>query len=249
MQFIQPAHALRPARGPLVLGTIVGGLLLVGGLALAWLAFATPLVRGLTPSVVRPSPDQMIVGAIVWGLSLVVPSCFAIVGAMRLFAVVATILARPTTGAIGSVAQALGDEYVAAALVRLPDGRAIRNVVVGPFGVAVIGELPSPKNLRRDDSTWKIRRPDGRWTPFENPLERTARDAERLRHFIAADDRDFIVKVYAAVVVGKQEFTRTAACAAIGPDQIPAWLASLPPQRSLNADRRDDVVERIRSIA
>ena len=66
------------------MGTVVGGLLLVGGISLAWIAFATPLVRGFTPAVVRPTPDQMLVGGIIWGLSLVAPPCFAIVGAFRL---------------------------------------------------------------------------------------------------------------------------------------------------------------------
>jgi hypothetical protein len=249
MQFIQPTRATGQARGPLVIGTVVGGLLVVGGLGLAWLAFATPLVRGLAPTVLRPTPDQMIVGAVVWGLSLVIPPCFAIVGAFRLFVVAAAIMRKPSAGTIGGVAQAIGDDYVAAAAVRLPDGRVIRNVVVGPFGVAVIGELPSPKNLRQDGSTWRIRRPDGRWTPMENPIERTARDADRIRHWIAAEDRDFIVKVYAAVVIRNEKLARTSACAAITADQIPAWLASLPAQRSLNVDRRDDVVERLRSIA
>jgi hypothetical protein len=42
---------------------------------------------------------------------------------------------------------------------------------------------------------------------------------------------------------------RTPACAVISPDQIPAWLASLPPQRSLSADRRAELLDQIRSIA
>ena len=231
------------------MGTVVGGLLLVGGISLAWIAFATPLVRGLSPAVVRPTPDQMLVGGIIWGLSLVAPPCFAIVGAIRLSMVAATLFQRPTLGPIGRAIPALGDEYVVAPTVRLPDGRAIRNVVVGPFGVAVIGQLPSPRNLRRQGAGWELRRIDGRWGPMEPPLERTARDAERIRYWIAAEDRDFIVKVYAAVVIGTFEMPRTAACAAITADQIPGWLASLPPQRSLNADRRADVVERIRTIA
>jgi hypothetical protein len=249
MQLIQPTHLLRPARGPLLLGTVVGGVLLLGGLGLAWLTFATPLVRGLTPSVVRPTPDQMLIGGLVWGLSLVMPPCLAIVGAIRLSVVAATVLRRPAAGPVGSVAEALGDEYVVAPWVRLPDGTTIRNLVVGPFGVAIVGQLPSPKNLRRNGNSWEIRRPDGRWTPLESPLERATRDAERIRHWLAAEDRDFLVKVYAAVVVGTQPIARTSACAAIAADQIPAWLASLPPQRSLNADRRADIVDRIRTIA
>ena len=240
---------LRPARGPLLLGTIVGSVLLVGGLGLAWLAFATPIVRGLTPSVVRPTPDQMIVGGVVWGLSLVVPPLLAIVGTIRLSVVAATVLRRPKTGPVGSVADELGDEYIVAPSVRLPDGRLIRNLVVGPFGVAIVGELPSPKNLRRHGSAWEIRRIDGRWAPLESPLEHATRDADRIRSWLAADDRDFLVKVYSAVVVGNEPIARTSACAAIAADQIPAWLASLPPQRSLNADRQADIIDRIRSIA
>lgn len=248
MQLIQPTQPMRPARGPLVMGALVGGLLLVGGLGLAWLAFATPVVRGLAPAVVRPTPDQMIVGALVWGLSLVAPPCFAIVGAIRLSRVAATVLRKPQGSTISRAIPALGDEYVIAPTVHMADGHPIRNVVVGPFGVAVVGELPSPKNTRRQGTAWEMRRADGRWAPMQNPLERAARDAERIRHWIAADDRDFVVKVYAAVVIGDAALTRTAACAAIAADQIPGWLASLPPQRSLNADRRDDVVERIRSL-
>jgi len=119
---------------------------------------------------------------------------------------------------------------------------------VGPFGVAVIGEMPSPRNTRRNGTNWELRRVDGRWGPMEDPRERTARDAERIRYWIAAEDRDFIVKVYAAVVIGDYDLTRTAACAAITADQVPGWIVSLPPQRSLNEDRRRDVVERIRTI-
>ncbi len=248
MQLIQPTHLLRPARGPLFLGTIVGGVLLVGGLGLAWLEFATPIVRGLTPTVVRPAPDQLLVGGLVWGLSLVVPPSLAIVGAIRL-SLVATALLRPNPGAVGSVVQELGDEFVVAPSVRLPDGKSVRNLVIGPFGVAIIGELPIPKNLRRHGNSWEFRRADGRWVAFENPLEKAARDADRIRHWLAGEDRDFIVKVYPAVVVENEHFARTPACAAISADQIAGWLAALPAQRSLSPDRQADIADRIRSIA
>lgn len=249
MQLIQSTQAMRPTLWPVVLGTVVGGFLLMGGIGLAWLAFATPVVRGLAPAVVRPTPDQMIIGAVIWGLWLVAPPCFAIVGAIRLSRVAAEVLRRPDLGPIMRAIPALGDEYVVAASVRLPDGRPVRNVVIGPFGVAVIGELPAPRNLRRQGNAWEVRRFDGRWVSLQNPLEGATRDAERLRHWIASEDRDFIVKVYAAVVVRDTAIIRTPACAAIAGEQIPAWLASLAPQRSFSADRCDDVVERIRSIA
>ena len=249
MQLIQPSHVLRPARGPLLLATVVGSVLFVGGIALAWLAFATPLVRGLTPSVVRPAPDQMAVGAIVWGISLVAPPCFAIVGALRLGRVAATVLQKPALTAAGRAFATLGDEYVVAPSVFLPDGRNLRNIVVGPFGLAVLYEPPSPKATRRQGSHWEMRRADGRWVPLENPLERAARDAERLRRWASSEERDFVVKVHGAVVTSDPTLSRTPSTAVITPDQVPAWLASLPPQRSLNETRLADLSERLRLIA
>jgi hypothetical protein len=249
MQLIQPTYSLRPAHGPFLKGTVVGGLLLIGGLALGWVALATPVVHVLAPPVVRPAPDQVLLGALVWGLSLVFPPAFAIGGAIRLSIVASSLLQRPKVGPVSGAIPVLGDEYFVAPSVRFADGRVIRNLVIGPFGVAVIGELPAPSNVRRQGTAWEMRRFDGRWVPLENPLDKATRDAERIRHWIADDDRDFIVKVYAAVLIGEQGITRSATCAAITVDQIPGWLASLPPQRSLNADRRAGVVERIRSIA
>jgi hypothetical protein len=249
MQLILPTQQMRLARGPFLRGTVVGGLLLAGGLGLGWLAIATPVIQGLAPIVVRPSTEQILLGAIVWGVSLVGPPAFAIGGAIRLGIVATNLLQRPKVGPVSGAIPLLGDEYVVAPSVALPDGRAIRNVVIGPFGVAVIGELPTPSNTRRQGTAWEVRRIDGRWWPLEDPLERASRDAERIRHWIAAEDRDFVVKVYAAVLIRDASVSRTRSCAAITADQIPGWLASLPPQRSLNPDRLAGVVERIRSIA
>ena len=249
MQLIQPSHVMRPARGPIVAGTVVGAILLVGGLALAWLAFATPLVRSLTPSVVRPSPDQMALGALIWGVSLVAPPAFAIVGAVRLWSVAATLRRRPHVGALARVARQLGDEYVVAPSVRLDDARLIRNVVVGPFGIAVISEPPPPAAVRREGASWEVRRQDGRWIPLENPLDRAARDAERLRGWISSEDRDFLVRTYAVFATTDPTVARTSSCAVVVPEQVAAWLMSLPPQRSLTGSRYEDLVEAIRSIA
>jgi hypothetical protein len=85
--------------------------------------------------------------------------------------------------------------------------------------------------------------------PYDNPLERAARDAERVRNWFAAGEQDFVVKVYAAVVTSDTSLDRTPACAVISPEQIPAWLASLPPQRSLSSSRRAELLDQIRSIA
>jgi hypothetical protein len=249
MQLIQPSHALRPSRGPLLMGTVVGGVLLAGGLVLAWLAFATPLVRGLTPSVIRPSIEQMAIGGLIWGLSLVAPPCFAIVGVIRLWMVAGEILRKPKAGPVARAAAELPDDYIVAPSLDLPDGRRVRNVIIGPFGLAVIGEAPPRSVTRRHGDTWEVRRADGRWIPLEQPVERTARDAERLRRWIGAEERDFLVKVYAAFVTDDPTVARTPVCAVIGPNEVAAWLTALPPQRTLYDSRREDLVDRVRSLA
>jgi len=249
MQFIQPSHATRPSRGPMLTGTVVGGVLLAGGLVLGWLAFATPFVRVMTPSVVRPSVEEMVIGGVIWGLSLVAPPCFAIVGFIRLSQVAGTLLRRPDAGALAKSASALPDDYIVAPSIELPEGRRIRNVVAGPFGLAVIGEAPSTAITRRHGSSWEVRRADGRWVPLEHPVERTSRDAERLRRWIGAEERDYLVKVYAAFVTTDPTIARTSVCAVIGPSEVAAWLTGLPPQRSLYDSRREELVDRIRVLA
>ena len=249
MQLIQPSHAFRPARAPMLWGTVIGGVLLAGGIVLGWLAYATPFVGVLTPSVLRPSVEEMAVGGVIWGLSLVAPPCFAIVGLLRLSMVAGALIRKPDIGAVAKAAPSLNDEYVVAPTIELPDGRRVRNVVVGPFGLAVIGEMSSRSVTRHHGGTWEVRRADGRWAPIEHPVERTSRDAERVRRWISAEERDFLVKVYAGFVTTDPTLARTPACAVIGPNEVGAWLAALPPQRSLYDTRRDDLVERVRALA
>ena len=190
-------------------GTVVGGSLLAGGLVLGWLAFATPFVRVMSPAVVRPTPEQLAVGGFIWALALVAPPCFAIVGMFRLSQVAAVLFQRPDPGPVAKAVPLLSDDYLFAPSLDLPDGRRLRNVLVGPFGLAVIGVSPPKAVVRRHGESWEYRRADGRWMPLEHPLERVARDAERLRRWIGAEERDFIVKVYAAFVTDDPTIVRT----------------------------------------
>lgn len=249
MQLIVPSTVARPARGPVVVSTLVGGTLMFGGLVLGWLAFATPFLGLLTPSVVRPGIAEMAIGAAVWGVAIVAPPSFAIVGAIRLWTVAGVVLRKTAATPVGRQLASLGDECMVAPLATLPDGRRVRNLVVGPFGLALVAEPPSPKVLRRHGTAWELRRADGRWVPLEAPVERAARDAERVRRWIAAEERDFVVKVYVALVTADPSIARTAACAVVAPDKVAAWIASLPPQRSLTESRRRDVADRVRLIA
>jgi hypothetical protein len=189
------------------------------------------------------------VGGLVWGVSLVAPPCFAIVGFIRLWQVGGVILRKPVPGPVARAAKLLTDDYLVAPSLEMPDGRRLRNVVVGPFGLAVIGEAPPKAITRRHGSSWEVRRADGRWIPLEDPVDRTARDAERLRRWIGTEERDFIVKVYAAFVTDDPTITRTPLCAVIGPNEVAPWLTALPAQRSLYDTRRDDLIDRIRGLA
>ena len=248
MQVLASHRAARPPLVPVIVGGTVGIVLLTGGVFLAWLALATPVVGNLTPEAVRPSLFQLVAGGAIWAIALVAPPSFAIVGTVRLARVVRALTARPAPRAVAKLAATLGDDYVAAQDARLPDGRVLRNLIVGPFGLAVVNELPPPAVTRHHGTSWEIRRRDGRWSPYENPIERTGRDGERVRRWFGSQERDFIVKVYAAAVTTDPNVARTAACAVIAPEQIPAWLASLPPSRGLTVDRRTDVIEMVRGL-
>jgi hypothetical protein len=248
VQVLTSGRSARPPLGAVLVGTVVGAVLLAGGLFLGWFVFATPVLSGLAPTGGRTSTGQLAIGAAVWGFALVAPASFAIVGALRLGRVVRAVAATPRPRATTRLAGAIGDEHTCANDVRLPDGRVVRNLILGPFGLAVLSELPPARAMRHQGMSWEVRGPNGRWTHFENPLERTARDAERVRRWVASAERDFVVKVYAAVITDDPTVGRSAGCAVVRADQIPAWLASLPPARALSEDRRADLVEEIREL-
>jgi hypothetical protein len=248
VQLLASPRVVRLPLGPAIAGTLAGAALLGGGLFLLWLAFATPVVGALAPHALRPTLPELALGGVVWGVALVAPPCFAFVGAWRLARVIRALTVRPAVPVLVKASAELGDDFVAASQVRLPDGRVIRNVVVGPFGLAVITEMPPTRLLRRTGNSWEARGPGGRWVHMENPLDRAARDAERVRRWFASVDRDYVLKVFAALVTTESTIERTPTCAVLTPEQVPGWLAALPPARALTPDRRDELVEQIAEL-
>lgn len=250
MQVITPRSDRRgPTTLALVLGTLVGATLLIGGFVVAWLVFGTSFITRFTPTG-RPETSQMVAGMLAWTVALIAPAAFILAGFARIVAVFdAVSAARPRKTAVSRLAEALGEDLVVASRLRLPDGRVVPELVVGPFGAAVIEELPPPTATRHKGGAWEVRMANGKWSPMENPLERAARDAERVRRWFAHDDQDFLVKTYAAVLAPDTTLPRTPGCAVITRDQIAAWLASLPAQRSLTPSRRERLVEQIREIS
>jgi len=245
VQVIASPRAIRMPLGAALVGGVVGLFLLAGGVFLAWIALATPMVGVLTPTTIRPSLQQMAVGGIVWGLALVVPPACAFVGAWRLSRVFRALTAKPRPRLLSRVAADLGDESLAGSDLRLPDGRPIPELVLGPYGVAVLLELPPSRYLRHAGSSWEARDRNGRWLPYENPMERAWRDAERVKRWFAGTERDYVLKAYAAVVTSDPHVNRTPTCAVVTPEQVPAWLASLPPSRAITEDRKAEIAEQL----
>jgi hypothetical protein len=249
MQVIASSRAPRPAALlPTVLaGSTVGIVLLGGGVLLAYLTLGTSFLGQFTP-VGRTSTTQLLTGAIAWSFALTAPALFAIVGLMRIIGVVELVTAlRPKAGGASRLARVLSDEYVVATRVPLPDGRSVPELVIGPFGAAVVEQLPPLGAIRHHGTSWEVRTSDGHWRAMEHPLDRASRDAERVRRWLEQDDRDHVVKCYAVVVAPEGALERSSTCAVATPEQLPAWIASLPAQRSLNESRRARLVELIRS--
>jgi len=167
-------------------------------------------------------------------------------GAGRLARILAATRRRmPHRSATLRALDALPDDVTIATGIAMPDGRPISDVVIGPFGAAVVRELPPVAVTRVREGRWQLRTRRG-WIVIESPLERAARDSERVRRWLAHDDADFIVKVYAAVVGPEPTIPRTTDCAVLTPDQLAPWIAGLPPQRSLTEGRRERLLEYVR---
>ncbi len=232
---------------PVLSGLVIGTVLVGGAAAVAYVSLATPFLTRVSD--VGPlTNSRILVGVLAWTFSLTAPVGFGLVGLTRILTSVERIRNRERPTPAVRAARALGDDLHVAARVRLPDGRPVAELVIGPFGAAVLTEMPPARVMRRHGTTWEQRMSDGKWAPIDNPLERAVRDTERVRRWFGAEDRDFVVKMHAAVVDAGLSVERTSACAVITPQQIPAWLASLPAQRGMTTDRRVHLVERIRAL-
>jgi hypothetical protein len=223
-------------------------LLLVAGVMLGWLCIGTPLITSLIPEG-HPSAFQFLVGAFAWGTAILVPAGFLIIGFAHVAAAVDAAAALNPRTVTPALAKALGPDHLAATQLILPGGRRIHELVLGPFGIVVLGDVPPPSMSRHVGSHWEVRGSRGRWVPIEAPLDRASRDAERVRGWLSTDDRDFLVRVYAAVVTSDERVERTPTCAVVKPGDLGAWLEALPAQRGLTPARRERLVELLRSVA
>ncbi len=248
MQVFHPRASRRPAsRLSLVMRLSIGILLLGLGFLLAYMAIATPFSERFLPTA-RASAPTTFATALGWTLLIVAPAMSGIAGVAWLAGVAEQSAAlRPRLHPIHGLTGVLGPEYSAATNIRLDDGRLVAEVIVGPHGVAVFEPMPPAGYTRQRNGAWELMVGKDRWVPLENPLDRTVRSADRVRRWLAAGDRDFVVRVHAAVIAPDNEIPRTPACAVITREQVPAYLRSLPLQRGLTDDRRASIVAMIKS--
>lgn len=229
----QPGARSRSTATRVVVGA--GWLVIAGGFA--WLVFGTPLLAELV-RLDAPTTATPLVGAAAWAIALVAPAGFAVLGLARLAGAVAQVRAeRSRRPPVSRMASSLPPGCAAIPAVHLPDGTRIRDVVLGPHGVAIFERLPPLAAVRRSGERWEVRFSDGSWRPIENPLGRAARDAERLRRHLEGEEREFVVRVQAAVLGNPQEVARAEGCAVVPLRDVPAWVAALPAQRGLSPDR------------
>lgn len=228
---------------------LVGAILLAGATFLAYAIFGMGLLSTFMPEG-RASTSQLALGALAWTFGLTAPAAFGVIGIVRVGSALEQALGRrtPPTPAV-RVRHVVADNHAVAIKVRLPDGsRVIPEIVIGPFGAAVIEELPpAGAVLARGPRSWEMLMANGRTHMIDHPLERASRDADRVRVWLGGDDADHVVKVYAAVVGKDPTVQRTPSCASLTPDQIAPWLASLPTQRSFDDDRRERAIRMIRA--
>jgi hypothetical protein len=247
MQVFQPRTTRASSRLSIVTGLAIGLLLVLVAAALAYIALATPFSQRFIAEP-RASGVRVVISAIGWTLLMAAPPLAALAGVAWIVGTAdrAGGLRRrphPVTG----LSRVLGEDYAAATGVRLPDGRLVSEVIVGPHGIAVFEPLPPKAVTRHDGARWELRVGKDRWVPLENPIERATRSAERVRHWLGGDERGFVVRVHAAVIASDQTLTRTANCAVVTRDQVPAYLNSLPIQRGFTAERRAQVIEDLRA--
>lgn len=243
------ARAGRPSRLGVASALLAGTVLVSASAVLLYLVLGENFVDRFMPAG-RPTTYELVAGALAWTFALTAPAGFGLVGVARLVTAHDRWRARrPRITPALRLRRAIGDDHVVATGVRLPDGsRVVPELVIGPFGAAVIEEMPPPGAvMSRGVRSWEVRVGSGQIRTIENPLNLAAHDAERVRAWLSPDDADHVIKVYAAVVGTDPRVTRTPAVALIAPTQVAEWLSSLPPQKSLDGGRRDKIVKEVRA--
>jgi hypothetical protein len=245
MQIIGAAPPTRSRLPSFVIGATAGTILIVSGLTFEFATLVTPYFDRVASGGFGGSAAPS--GAAAWFAAVLLGAVFLGVGAARLAGLLADIRSSAAANTVVRPAHDPG-EPVMALNVDVGDERPIPKLVVGQFGAAVVRDLPDASVARHQGPYWEGLSDQG-WIRIESPLDRASRDAERVRRWFAHDERDYVVRVYAAVVTTDPALPRTPTCAVITESQLEPWLRSLPVQRSLNEGRRAQLLAMLRGRA
>ena len=149
MQVFQPQPTRVGSRLSIVTGLVIGLLLIGLGAALGYLALATPFSQQFAPDP-RANGVRVVLGAIGWTLLIAAPAITAVAGVAWLAGVyerASTFRTKPHP--VTGLTRILGEDYAAATNVRLPDGRIVSEIIVGPHGIAVFEPLP-PQTMTQE---------------------------------------------------------------------------------------------------
>jgi hypothetical protein len=243
MQVISAPQPARPSASVLG-GTLFGGTSVAVGVAFAYLIFQTPLMSQVAPPMRGASAAGIVVG--IWSFSIVAGGALVVAGTDQLASVLAGIRSgRRLVTPVMRVLHDLPADIVLAIGVTPDRGLPIPELVIGQFGAAVVhADGVHETHHERSEAFEAGGVPT--WRPWDDPVTRVTKDADRVRRWLAGADLDFVVRVHAAFVTTDTSIERTATCAVIAETQIPAWLAALPGQRSLTAGRRSRIVAMVR---
>ena len=248
MKVIAAASPRSRPRAPSIARATIGGLLLV---AIGVGVVAVILASGVMQTVGQIGDSritQQLFGTATWGLAFLIPGLFIVLGLAR---IVRAVEARPRPTRDRPAASQRGrisDDYQVAQSVRLPDGRTIPEVVVGPHGLTVVEEVPPRHASRQASHHWEVRDRTGRWTAIEHPLDRAARDVERLRRWLGNHMEDFTPRFSAVCIADDDRIARTAEVAVIRRNQLAEFLDAQPPLRQMTADRRERIAGLLRDL-
>jgi hypothetical protein len=245
----RPSASEQPGRLAVLVPAAFATALFVAAL---WI-LATVVGGGLLERVVTPgrtSAYTVVAGVLTWAFAMSAPPAFVLLGYSKASLALARARARrPRVTPAVRLRRALGDDHVVATNLRLPDGsRIVPELVVGPFGVAVVEELPpSEAVVSRGARTWEVRVGSGHIRSVEHPFARATRDATRVRQWLTGNARDEDFPIYAAVVGRDSRLEPAEGVELLAPDQVAKWLAALAPYEPFDAGRRERIVGMIRA--
>ena len=210
-----------------------------------------PLSRPARCPAAARDAGTMAVGMAIWAVALVAPAAFLLLGTNRLARMLATSARAPARR-----------RPRRRALADLPDDVVVASGIVLADGAAGLRTSSSARSAPPSSASCRRRECDA------HPATATgscARGAAGSRSRIRWTGRSVTASASAAgsptttptswsrstprSSAVDADVARTTACAVLTPDQLAAWVAALPPQRSLTDGRRERMIEMARAAS